>query len=148
MSFKERFNDTVEKINEVTDFSRKHDMVKLTRKEWDFSSWFISMIYTYVQHCAEATWQPDLALQPVLDFPVSRLKVSNEIFCKEIYADLTEGYSEGQMLGIRKQKRNGYQKNFSVTLLLNVSFPFLSFQWCSILNILFVTNSKNKTKWV
>jgi len=36
MSFKERFSDTV-KMNEVTDFSRKHDMVKLTRKECDFS---------------------------------------------------------------------------------------------------------------
>lgn len=37
MSFKERFGDTLEKMNEVTDFGRKHDMVKLTRKEWDFS---------------------------------------------------------------------------------------------------------------
>lgn len=37
MSFKEGFSDTIEKMNERTDFSRNHDMVKLTRKECDFS---------------------------------------------------------------------------------------------------------------
>lgn len=81
------------------------------------------MIYTYVQDCAEATWQPDPALQPVLDFPVSRLKISNEIFCKEIYGDLTEGYSEGQMVGIRKQKRN-ISEEYQCYSVKNVSFPF------------------------
>lgn len=37
MSFKESLSDTVKKMNEIADFSRNSDMVKLRRKEWNFS---------------------------------------------------------------------------------------------------------------
>lgn len=48
MSFNERFSDRIEKMNEVTDFSRKHDMVKLTKKEWDFSCLiYLYLLYAY-----------------------------------------------------------------------------------------------------
>lgn len=38
MSFKESLSGTVKKMNEIADFSGEAGMVKLRRKEWNFSS--------------------------------------------------------------------------------------------------------------
>lgn len=38
MFFKESLSGTVKKMNEIADFSGEVDMVKLRRKEWNFSS--------------------------------------------------------------------------------------------------------------